>query len=37
MQLLSHSLGDLAALADLKATREDMAACFHAPLAFLTW
>jgi HK97 family phage portal protein len=36
VQLLSHSLGDLAALADLKATREDIAACFHVPLAFLT-
>jgi HK97 family phage portal protein len=36
VQLLSHSLGDLAALADLRATREDIAACFHVPLAFLT-
>jgi HK97 family phage portal protein len=36
VQLLAHSLGDVAALADLRATREDIAACFHVPLAFLT-
>jgi HK97 family phage portal protein len=36
VQLLTHSLGDLAALADLKATKEDVANAFHVPLAFLT-
>jgi HK97 family phage portal protein len=36
VQLLSQSLGDLAALADLKATKEDIAAAFHVPVAFLT-
>jgi len=36
VQLLSHSLGDLAALADLKATKEDIANAFHIPLSFLT-
>ena len=36
VQLLQHSMGDLAALADLRATREDVANCFHIPLAFLT-
>ena len=29
-------MGDLAALADLKATKEDIANAFHIPLAFLT-
>src|SRR5262249_25763316 len=36
VQLLSHSLGDLAALADLKATREDVCNAFHVPVSFLT-
>jgi HK97 family phage portal protein len=36
VQLLEHSMGDLAALADLRATREDIANAFHIPLAFLT-
>jgi HK97 family phage portal protein len=36
VQLLEHSLGDLAALADLRATKEDIANAFHVPLAFLT-
>ncbi|MCI0642792.1 MAG: phage portal protein [Gemmataceae bacterium] len=34
--LLSQSLGDLAALADIKATKEDIANAFHVPLPFLT-
>jgi HK97 family phage portal protein len=36
VQLLAHSMGDLAALADLKATKEDIANSFHVPLSFLT-
>jgi HK97 family phage portal protein len=36
VQLLSQSLGDLAALADLSATKEDIANAFHIPIAFLT-
>jgi len=36
MQLLSHSMGDLAALADMKATKEDIANAFHVPLPFLS-
>ncbi|OAI46892.1 hypothetical protein AYO44_10575 [Planctomycetaceae bacterium SCGC AG-212-F19] len=36
VQLLSHSMGDLAALADMKATKEDICNAFHVPLAFLT-
>jgi hypothetical protein len=36
VQLLTQSLGDLAALADLRATKEDVANSFHVPLAFLT-
>ncbi len=36
IQLLAHSMGDLAALADLKATKEDIANAFHVPLSFLT-
>jgi HK97 family phage portal protein len=36
VQLLAHSMGDLAALADMKATKEDICAAFHVPLAFLT-
>jgi HK97 family phage portal protein len=36
VQLLSHSMGDLAALADMRATKEDICNAFHVPLAFLT-
>jgi HK97 family phage portal protein len=36
VHLLAHTMGDLAALADLKATREDIANAFHVPLSFLT-
>jgi HK97 family phage portal protein len=36
VQLLQQSMGDLALLADLKATKEDIANCFHVPIAFLT-
>ncbi len=36
VSLLNQSLGDLAALADMKATKEDIANAFHVPLAFLT-
>jgi HK97 family phage portal protein len=34
--VLSHSMGDLAALADLKASKEDIANAFHVPLPFLS-
>jgi HK97 family phage portal protein len=36
VDVLSHSMGDLAALADLKATKEDIANAFHVPLPFLS-
>lgn len=36
VDLLSHSMGDLAALADIKATKEDIANAFHVPLPFLS-
>jgi HK97 family phage portal protein len=36
LQLLSQSMGDLAALADMKATKEDIANAFHVPIAFFT-
>ena len=36
VQLLQHSLGDLAILADLKATREEICNAFHVPLAYLS-
>jgi HK97 family phage portal protein len=36
VQLLEQSLGDLAALADMNATKEDIANSFHIPLSFLT-
>jgi len=36
VQVLERSMGDLAALADLKATKEDIANAFHVPLPFLT-
>ncbi len=34
--VLSHSMGDLAALADMKASKEDIANAFHVPLPFLS-
>jgi HK97 family phage portal protein len=36
VQLLSQSMGDLAALADMKATKEDIANAFHVPLSMLS-
>jgi HK97 family phage portal protein len=36
VQLLNQSLGDLAALADMKATKEDIANAFHVPIAYFT-
>ena len=36
VSVLSHSMGDLAALADMQATKEDIANAFHVPLPFLT-
>lgn len=36
VQLLNASIGDLAALAEQGATKEDIANCFHCPIAFLT-
>jgi HK97 family phage portal protein len=36
VSLLNQSMGDLAALADMKATKEDVANAFHVPIAFLT-
>jgi HK97 family phage portal protein len=36
VQLLQHSMGDLAALADMNATREDVCNSFHVPVAYLT-
>ena len=36
VQLLQHSLGDLAALAEMKVTKEDIANSFHVPLSYLT-
>ncbi len=36
VQVLAHSMGDLAALADIRATKEDVANAFHIPLSFLT-
>jgi HK97 family phage portal protein len=36
VNLLQHSLGDLALLADMKVTKEDIANAFHVPLSFLT-
>jgi HK97 family phage portal protein len=34
--LLQHSLGDIALLADVKASKEDIANAFHVPIAFFT-
>lgn len=36
VHILAHSMGDLAALAEMKTTREDIANVFGVPLAFLT-
>jgi HK97 family phage portal protein len=36
VQLLNQSLGDLAALADIRVTKEDIANAFHVPLSYLT-
>jgi HK97 family phage portal protein len=36
VQLLNQSLGDLALLADIKATKEDVINAFHVPVAFFT-
>jgi HK97 family phage portal protein len=36
VSVLRHSMGDLAALADMQATKEDIANAFHVPLPFLT-
>ena len=36
LQVLSHSMGDLAALAEAKATKEDIANAFHIPIPYLT-
>jgi HK97 family phage portal protein len=36
VQLLAHSMGDLQALADLNATRQEICSAFHVPLSFLT-
>jgi HK97 family phage portal protein len=36
VSLLEHSMGDLAALADYRTTKEDIANAFGVPLAFLT-
>jgi HK97 family phage portal protein len=36
VQVLQHSMGDLAALADMAATKEDICNAFHTPIAFFT-
>jgi len=36
INLLSQSLGDIALLADMKATKEDIANSFHVPISFFT-
>jgi len=36
VQLLSQSMGDVAAMAEMGKTKEDVANAFHVPLAFLT-
>jgi HK97 family phage portal protein len=36
VQVLSHSMGDLAALADMRATKEDICNAFHVPVSFLS-
>lgn len=36
VQLLNQSLGDIALLADVKMTKEDIANAFHVPLSFLS-
>src|SRR5229473_2164904 len=32
VQILNHSMGDLAALADMKASKEDICNAFHVPI-----
>jgi HK97 family phage portal protein len=36
VNVLSHSMGDLAALAEAKATKEDIANAFHVPVPYLS-
>jgi len=36
VSLLEHSMGDLAALADMKANKEDIANAFHVPISYFT-
>jgi HK97 family phage portal protein len=36
VQVLSHSMGDLAALADMAATKDDICNAFHVPVSFFT-
>jgi HK97 family phage portal protein len=36
LQLFQQSMGDLAALADMKATKEDIVNAFHVPIAYFT-
>jgi HK97 family phage portal protein len=36
VDILAHSMGDLAALAEYRLTKEDIANAFHIPLSFLT-
>ncbi len=36
VQLLNHSMGDMAALAEMGVTKEDIANAFHVPVAYLT-
>jgi HK97 family phage portal protein len=36
VQLLQHSMGDIAALAEMSATRDDVCNAFHVPVAYLT-
>jgi HK97 family phage portal protein len=36
INVLSHSMGDLAALADMQATKEDIVNAFHVPMPFLS-
>lgn len=36
VRVLSHSMGDLAALAEMRATKEDICNAFHVPVAYMT-
>lgn len=36
LDVISHSMGDLAALAEARATKEDIANAFHVPIPYLT-